>query len=244
MTKDRDTETGRRWAADRQSRSGEDSPTPGNRSVTGALAALLALWIGALVLLDRSGALATAAPQAFRPVLIAVIVPIALFLSAYAASPRLRRFVLAQDLAAMTMLQHWRVLGFAFLMLYAYDVLPALFAWPAGFGDIAIGFATPLVLRALARRPGFATGRRFVAFNLLGILDFVVAAGAASLASGAFPTLLSGPATSAPMEAWPLLLFPAFVVPVFTVLHLSVLFQVAARRRIALAPAGPVPHAA
>ena len=86
------------------------APAPWNRSVTGGLAALLALWIGAVFLLDRSGALATAAPQAFRPALITVIVPIALFLMAYAASPSLRRFVLAQDLAALTMPQHWRVL--------------------------------------------------------------------------------------------------------------------------------------
>ncbi len=249
MTKDRDTESGRRRGADARSRSGEVSPTrpegnalagtvpaPWNRSVTGGLAALLALWIGAVLLLDRSGVLATAAPQAFRPVLLTVIVPIALFLAAYAASPSLRRLVLAQDLTALTMLQHWRVLGFAFLMLYAHDVLPALFAWPAGFGDIAIGFATPLVVRALLRRPDFATSRRFLAFNLLGLLDFVVAAATASLASGAFPALLSGPLTSAPMETWPLLLFPAFFVPAFTILHLSVLFQVAAQRRAARLP--------
>ena len=131
-------------------------------------------------------------------------------------------------------------LGFAFLMLYAHDVLPARFAWPAGFGDIAIGFATPLVVRALARRPDFATSRRFLAFNLLGLLDFVVAAATASLASGAFAALLSGPVTSAPMETWPLPLFPALFVPVFTILHLSILFQVAARRRVALAPPGAV----
>ena len=74
------------------------APAPWNRSVTGGLAALLALWIGAVLLLDRSGALATVVPQASRPVLITVIVPIALFLTAYAASPSLRRFVLAQDL--------------------------------------------------------------------------------------------------------------------------------------------------
>ena len=131
MTEDRDTESGRRRGADARSRSGEGpgsrssevsppppggnalagtAPAPWNRTVTGGLAALLALWIGAVLLLDRSGALATAPPQAFRPVLITVIVPIALFLTAYAASPRLRRLILAQDLAALTMLQQWRVL--------------------------------------------------------------------------------------------------------------------------------------
>ncbi len=118
----------------------------------------------------------------------------------------------------------------------SYDVLPALFAWPAGFGDIAVGLAAPLVVLALLRRPDFNMSRRFLAFHLFGMLDFVVAAATASLASGAFPALLSGPVTSAPLEAWPLLIFPAFFVPVFTILHLSVLIQVAASRRAAAAP--------
>ncbi len=211
-----------------------------SRPARAGLAALLAVWIGGVFVLGESGVLTTASVQAFRPILITVAAPIALFLALYAGSPRLRRFVLTQDLAALTMLQHWRVLGFAFLMLYAHDVLPALFAWPAGFGDIAIGFATPLVVLALVRHPDFATSRRFVAFNLLGLLDFAAAAATASLASGAFPALLSGPLTSAPMEAWPLMLFPAFFVPVFAILHLSVLAQVAVKRRAATASAAGV----
>lgn len=211
--------------------SGSRSVASWSLSARAGLVALLTVWIGGVFVLGESGVLTTAPAQAFRPILITVAVPIALFLALYAGSPRLRRFVLTQDLAALTMLQHWRVLGFAFLMLYAHDVLPALFAWPAGFGDIAIGFATPLVVLALARHPDFATSRRFVVFNLFGLLDFAAAAATASLASGAFPALLSGPVTSAPMEAWPLMLFPAFFVPVFAILHLSVLVQVAAKRR-------------
>ncbi len=46
------------------------------------------------------------------------------------------------------------------------------------------------------------------------------------------------------MEVWPLMLFPAFFVPVFAILHLSVLVQVAAKRRAAAAPAAGVLSAA
>ena len=81
---------------------------------------------------------------------------------------------------------------------------------------------------ALTRRPEFARSRRFVIWHPLGLLDFVVAAGTARLASGAIPGLVSGPLTSAPMEVWPLSLFPSFIVPLFVFLHLSVLFQVRA----------------
>ena len=49
-----------------------------------------------------------------------------------------------------------RVVGVAFLPYLALGHLPALFALPAGLGDIAAGIAAPLVARRLAR----GTGRR------------------------------------------------------------------------------------
>ena len=129
------------------------------------------------------------------------------------------------------MLHHWRVLGFTFLMLYAHGVLPGLFAWPAGLGDVAIGVSAPLVVQALARSPDFARSRAFVTFHVLGMFDFFVAGTTATLASGAFPSLLSGSPTSAPMEVWPLSLFPAIFVPLFLIVHLGALFQVRALRK-------------
>ena len=40
--------------------------------------------------------------------------------------------------------------------MYTYGVLPGIFAWPAGLGDMAIGATAPLVLSGLLRRPDFA----------------------------------------------------------------------------------------
>ena len=83
----------------------------------------------------------------------------------------------------------------------------------------------------MVRRPEFARSRAFVTYHLLGILDFIVAGASATLASGAFPALHTGPLTSAPMEYWPLSLFPSFIVPLFLFVHLAVLFQVRDLRR-------------
>jgi len=192
------------------------------------LAAVIGLWFALAAWAGVTGILSTGPDQLARPVLLSVIVPIAVFLALYAGSPGFRGFVLTRDIHYMTMLQSWRVVGFGFLLLYAHGVLPGLFAWPAGLGDVALGFTAPLITLALTRRPEFARSRRFVIWHLLGLLDFVVAAGTASLASGAIPGLVSGPLTSAPMEVWPLSLFPSFIVPLFVFLHLSVLFQVRA----------------
>jgi hypothetical protein len=200
-------------------------------SIKTGIAAGLAVWLAAAWALGVSGVLAVDAAQPFRPVLLSILVPVAVFLAAYGASERLRAFVLSWDLRVLTMLHHWRVLGFTFLMLTAHGVLPGLFAWPAGWGDVAIGVSAPLVVQALARNPDFARSRAFVTFYVLGMLDFVVAGATATLASGAFPALHAGSPTSAPMEIWPLSLFPAFFVPLFLILHLGALFQVRVLRK-------------
>ena len=212
----------------------DGSPRAPFRISAGATIALvLAAWFALAATIGITG-LATAGPdQLFRPVLITVIVPLAAFLALYAGSPAFRDFVLTRDMRVVTMLQSWRVVGFAFLMLYAHGVLPGLFAWPAGLGDVAIGLSAPFVVLALTRDPGFAHSRRFVVWHLLGLLDFVVAAGTATLVSGALPDLVAGSVTSAAMEVWPLSLFPSFIVPLFVILHLTVLFQVRALRRAA-----------
>lgn len=206
--------------------------------------ALLAALAGAAYYIGSTGLAAVDASYQFRPIAFTVIVPVTLFFTAYAVSSRLRNFVLSQDLRLLTMLQHWRVLGFAFLLLYAHDTLPAAFAWPAGFGDILIGFAAPFIVWRLLQNPEFATSRRFVAFHLLGLFDFAVAVVAAFLSSGAYPAIFDNPLTSAPMEVWPLNLFPSFGVPLFIIAHVVVLLKVRALRRAARGHAGVALQAA
>ena len=200
---------------------------------TAVIATGLAAWFAWAAYAGATDIFAAGPESVFRPVVLAMVGPVAIFLAAYVASPRFRAFVLSRDLVFLTGLQHWRVIGFSFLALYAAGALPGGFAWPAGLGDVFMGLTTPLILLPLARRPNFARGARFVAWNLLGLLDFAVALTAATLTSGAVAGILApGGLTSAPMEVWPLFLFPGFIVPLFIMAHLSVLFQVAALRRV------------
>ncbi len=196
-------------------------------------AGLLAAWAGLAYLIGSTGALYTDAPTPFRPIALSAIVPVTIFFMAYAMSERFRTFVLAQDLKTLTTLQLWRVVGFAFLLLYAHNVLPAAFAFPAGVGDILIGLTAPLIVARLASDPAFARSRRFVAFHIAGLIDFAVAIGAAALTAGAFPALTPGGLTSAPMELWPLNLFPSLIVPIFIILHASVFLKLHAMSRAA-----------
>ena len=87
--------------------------------------------------------------------------------------PVVARALAAPGMVSRLQLPHTpRVAGVAFLLYLAFGHLPALFALPAGLGDIAAGIAAPLVARRLAR----GTGRRAaVWFNAFGMTDLVVA---------------------------------------------------------------------
>lgn len=184
----------------------------------------LAAWLAVALYAVFAGLMRAPAGSPPMAVAIAAITPVLVFLGLYAAVPALRHYVHALDIRFLTSLQGWRVLGAMFLVLYVYDVLPGLFAFPAGLGDVAVGVTAPWILLALANRPGFAASRGFIVWNLLGILDFVVAVGAGTLASGVIPDLVPG-LTTAPMNAWPLAMIPGFLVPLFTILHLIAILQ-------------------
>ena len=89
---------------------------------------------------------------------------------------------------------------------------------------MAIGATAPLVILALIRQPAFAAGRLFRIWNLLGILDLVVAVGLGALSS-VLGIGISAEVTAFPMAEMPLVLIPTFLVPLFVVLHLVSLLQ-------------------
>lgn len=158
------------------------------------------------------------------PILFGVTVPIVVFLAAYWQSDEFRALILAADLRLLTAIQAWRAGGLVFIAFYVHDLLPGSFAWPAGLGDIAIGVTAPWVMLTLIRQPTFVSSPLFVTWNVLGILDLVIAVSTGALNSGFVPGFGEQVAT-APMAQLPLVLIPAFLVPLFIMLHLTALFQ-------------------
>jgi hypothetical protein len=185
---------------------------------------VLAIWFAVIFLLGALGTFPRPPGTPPIPILLGATIPVVVFLLAYWGSARFRAFVLALDLPLAAAIQAWRAGGLGFLALYAHGVLPGAFAWPAGLGDIAIGATAPWVVLALIRRPGFVGSPVFVVWNLLGILDLVVA-----ITTGALSSMLAssapGAVTTGPMAQLPLLLIPAYLVPLFVMLHLAALFQ-------------------
>lgn len=186
--------------------------------------AVLVVWFALVYLLGARGAFVTAPGTPPLPILVGFLVPIIAFFAAWRTSRGFHAFVLGVDLRLATAVQAWRFAGLEFLALHAHGVLPGVFAWPAGLGDIAIGVTAPWIMLSLARQPGFAAARPFLVWNLLGILDLIVAIGTGVLASG-FAAGLVGATTTGPMAQLPLVLIPVYFVPIFIMLHVAALVQ-------------------
>jgi hypothetical protein len=182
----------------------------------------LAAWLGAVLILGANHAFI--GPRGAPPLalLIAFVAPIAAFLLAFRLSAAFRAFVLAADARILVTMQAWRFAGFAFLALQAHNVLPGYFAWPAGLGDMAIGLTAPLMLAGLTRTPEFASSRRFVVWNLLGLLDLFTAVSIGAI--GSF-LITSETITTGAMAELPLVLVPVFFVPLFITMHFAALAQ-------------------
>jgi hypothetical protein len=204
----------------------------GTGNIRPGIILVLAAWFVLVVSLGVSGAFVGRPGQPPIAIAIGVGAPLLLFFAWLRFSPSFRAFVLSLDLRLITGMQAWRWAGLGFLSLYAHGVLPAMFALPAGLGDMAVGFAAPWMILALVRRHDFAASPAFVRWNVLGMLDLAMAIVLGTL-SASLSTGAPGEITTAPMATLPLLMIPVFLVPLFLMLHTAALMQ---SRRIARSP--------
>jgi hypothetical protein len=151
-------------------------------------------------------------------VAIAALSPVVVFSLWFAASESFRRFTLSLNPGILTSLHAWRVVGFTFVLLEAHRVLPAIFALPAGYGDMAIGATAAFVAWKLSNP---AHRDLFIPWQLLGIADLVIAVSLGTTAPLIDP---QGP-SMLPMTLLPLSLIPTFLVPLFLILHIICIAQ-------------------
>ena len=205
---------------------------PARRAVQLGSAGFIGVWLGAALLLAPApDSLLGRDPFYLSPLIpLFGVIPPALVGLALAFFPALRRAIAAVPLPALIAIQLYRAVGAIFLILLAQEQLPSHFALPAGWGDIAIGLAAPLVALALLRGVRGARGLG-AAWNVLGLLDLVVAVG---MGTGYLAPLLTDAAgrlpSAAAMGVFPMILVPTFAVPVSVLLHLLALAQL--RREI------------
>ena len=140
-----------------------------------------------------------------------------------------------RTLAELLITQTARWLGCVFLVLVGGQ-LPGFFAYPAAFGDIAVGVIAFVAVIALIWSTSTAIP---VAWSVLGLLDFVGAVGTGFLASQALAVVHTDPPTSV-FTQWPMVLFPAYMVPFSIILHITTIRVLLANRMRARDEHSPV----
>ena len=191
--------------------------------------AFIGAWAAVDLVLGSRGVFHYSAQYPLPYISVGILAPLfigALFLF---TSPALRAAANAIPQSRLIGIQGVRVLGVTFLILLAQHRLPAVFALPAGIGDILIG----LCALALARQ--FARGNRSVegvaiVWNLAGILDLVDAVGIGFLASTTpYRLIYSTPPTDV-MSLLPMVTIPVFGIPLFLLHHGVSLARLTAQR--------------
>ena len=201
------------------------------RSTRILIVGVLLVWFSLILVGNFRGIFRPGPDEPPLNLLLAALIPVAVFAISYVSFAGFRRFVLSLDLRLITLLQGWRVVGAGFLFLYAFDILPGLFALPAGWIDIAVGVAAPFFAMSLISGKTLPKWR-FVTWNLLGIFDFVIAFTLGILAGGGPLGILTGEITTSPLSFLPLSLIPTFAVPLFAILHLIALIQVSKKAEV------------
>lgn len=121
-------------------------------------------------------------------------------------------------MAWLTAIQTYRILGVSFLTLHAQGLLPATFAFPAGYGDILVGATAPLVAIWYYRQWPYARPIAVV-WNVVGIIDLIVAIGTGWLSFPLPVQILPTVVSTEVLALFPMAIVPLFAVPVSLVLH-------------------------
>jgi hypothetical protein len=212
-----------------------------------AIAVPFTLWLAAVWIMAVDGVF-VARPGGGGPPLIpiAIFLPVLLFVPILLRSARIGEILDATPPSWLVGLQLYRVFGAVFLVAWAQGRLAAIFALPAGIGDVTTGLLAHPAAYYLAAggRGGRAAA---IGWNLFGLIDFAIAVGIGILSSPAIQLIVPDrPSIGA--GTYPLVLIPTFAVPSSIILHALSLRQLTriGRREAADHPLGstaPAPAA-
>ena len=197
----------------------------------------IAAWFGISSGMAAAGDFSAANGAFALPLLgLSFLVPLAIGVAVVLLVVPVRQLVSQRAIQPIVIVVHSlrAIEGSVFLLMAAMGVLPAIFAIPAGAGDVIAGLA------ALSASRWLRTGRwgRVVAWNLFGVLDLINAAVLGVLTSPGQLNLLHASPTSALLLVEPLVVIPTFVVPFYLVLHfVSLRYLASARSQAQQAPA-------
>ncbi len=187
---------------------------------------LCLLWMGATGVIGTLGLYEYPRNGSHLSIIITVLTPTVFFLTLFILLPSVKQWTMSLSLAMLTLPHAWRTVGFTFLTLWFFGILPSGFAAPAGIGDFVIAIAAPFVAVALWLQWKNAISAA-VWFHLLGLTDLFFA-----LLTGitGFGVPVSEMRVTDPMTAFPLVIIPTVFVPLLILSHIMVLTIIIMRK--------------
>ena len=186
---------------------------------------ILLAWLIIIVGLSLKGYFVSPPGEPPLNILLSLLVSIGIFSLAYLTLPSFRGYVLNVDMRLLIMLHSWRALGIGFVMLYTYDQLPMLFAFPAGFGDALTAVSAVFLAYAMFKRESGIPKQWIWSWNTFGLIDFIVAVSLGILTRTGAPFASLPLISSDIMTTFPLVIIPGFLVQVLTLTHIVIYLQ-------------------
>jgi len=198
---------------------------------------LIGGWLVLAIALAASGFFVTD-PSEAPPRIAWALVPLVLGIALLAASSGFRRTIDAVPPDRLIGVQLYRVLGGVFVVGWALGIFPAVFALPAGLGDLLIGVAAPRIAKDL--RNGYpASRRRAILWNVLGLADLVMAVALGVLSAPGPLQRFAFDRPNVAISEFPFVIVPTVLVPLSVLLHVFSLRSLTRSRSAAAAiPAG------
>jgi len=204
--------------------------SPRSAWIAGLSGLILAAWAITTGIMASSGSYQATDTRSPPPIGLQLATALAIQSACLWLSPTLRG--LLGNRKNLIRLNVWRLAGAIFLALMVTRQLPAVWAIPAGVGDVLIGAAAFWVAARLDEPGG---RRRAIVFNLLGVLDLVVAIGLGITTNPGPAHLFHTTPNTELLTRFPLALVPGFLVPLAFMVHFVSLWQL--RREPDRAPA-------
>jgi hypothetical protein len=193
------------------------------RRTVQATASILISWFAIAVALALVGLYSAGASQ-IPTIQFGIVIPILIGGLMIWRWPAVSRLIDAVPRQWVIAIQFYRVEGAIFLMLFAADLLPGLFALPAGLGDVAVGLlAAAIGIGATGGR--HLNPRTVLRWNLLGIADLIVALSTGFLTAPSAFQMFAFERPNVLISMFPLVLIPTFLVPLAILLHIISLIQ-------------------
>jgi hypothetical protein len=199
---------------------------PARIAVWAALAVPFTLWLAAAWGLALTGAFQARPGVPALP--LAILLPLILALPPLMRSRRIAEVLDATPPSWLVAVQIYRIFGGVFLAAWSRGEISAVFALPAGSGDVLVGV---LALPVAALLAAGARGARqaAIAWNVLGLIDFAIAVGIGFLSAPGPLQLIVPDRPNLALGTFPTVMIPVFAVPSSILLHALSLRQLLRR---------------